>query len=67
MKGIPVQEFVELEAKAHEAYKQGDWATIAQVNNRLADINISIYWNGAEAYLAIHNPDEVLKPEGDTP
>lgn len=64
---IPVKEFIELEAMAREAYKTQDWETIAQVNQRPAVINTSIYWQENEAYLISHNPDEVLKPEDTSP
>ena len=64
---IPVHEFVQLEAQARKAYKREDWATIARINNRLAAINTSIYWIGKNAYLTVHNPKDILKPEGDTP
>ena len=64
---IPISEFVQLEAEARKAFKRADWATIARINNRLAILHTSIYWIGKDAYLTIHNPKDILKPEGDTP
>ena len=52
-KWIPVAEFGKLIDEAEAAYQCEDWLVIGRINERLADVNVTLFWQNGESYTVV--------------
>lgn len=48
---IPIREFVALEREARKALRQGDFASIDRINERMADVNARLDAHDGKLYI----------------
>lgn len=52
---MPIREFVALEREARKALRQGDFASIDRINERMADVNLRLEAHDGKLYARILN------------